>query len=200
MKKKRKNNIFYLIISNILRPFVILFMKTKVIGKENIPKTGFVFAGTHKSYYDAFILGQVTFRSIHYLAKKELFSKKFNALFFKLLGLIPVDRKNKNPEAKKEAIKALHEGKIICIFPEGTINKTNDVIMPFKYGACSIAYKANKPIVPFAIIGKPKFFNYHTKIIIGKPINILSDDFKSETLKLENVIKDLIRKETNERN
>ena len=88
---------------------------------------------------------------------------------------------------------------IVCIFPEGTINKTNNYILPFKYGAVSIAHKANRPIVPFAIIGKPKIFNYRVKIIIGKPIYIKTDDYPNETKKLENEVINLIKEIENER-
>ena len=110
-----------------------------------------------------------------------------------MCGVIPVDRKNKNPEAKNEAIENLKKGNIVCIFPEGTINKTKEDIMSFKYGASSIAYKAGVPIVPFAIVNKPKPFNYKTKIVIGKPFYVESDDFKKETEKLEIIVRDLIK-------
>lgn len=168
-------------------------MKPTIIHKENIPKEGFLYAGTHVSYFDAFEVGYSTFRCVHFMAKKELFKGIFLNKFFRFLGLIPVDRKNKNPEAKAEAIKKLKNDNIVCIFPEGTINKTDEYILPFKYGAVSIAYKACKPIVPFAIVGKPKIFNYHTKVIIGKPIYIKTDDFINETKLLEKEVIKLIK-------
>ena len=65
--------------------------------------------------------------------------------------------------------------------------------MPFKYGAVSIARKSGKPIVPFAIVGKPKPFNYETKIIIGKPYYVTTDDFVKETEKLEKKVIELIK-------
>ncbi len=196
MKKKRKinvSNIGYHIVSPILRILMFLLMKPKVIHKERIPKGGFIYAGTHVSYFDGFEVGYTTFRCVHYLAKIELFKSKIGNAFFRMCGVIPVDRKNKNPEAKNEAVENLKKGNIVCIFPEGTINKTKEDIMPFKYGATSIAYKAGVPIVPFAIVNKPKLFNYKTKIVIGKPFYVETDDFKKETEKLEIFVKDLIK-------
>lgn len=172
---------------------MVLFMKPTIIHKENIPKGGFLYAGTHVSYLDAFEVGYTTLRCVHFIAKKELFKGLFLNKFFRFLGLIPVDRKNKDPEAKAEAIKNLKNDNIVCIFPEGTINKTKEYILPFKYGAVSIAHKANKPIVPFAIVGKPKIFNYHTKVIIGKPISIKTGDYVNETKILENEVIKLIK-------
>lgn len=178
---------------------MFLFMKPTIIHKENIPEGGFLYAGTHVSYFDGLEVGYTTTRCVHFIAKKELFKNILLNNFFKFLGVIPVDRNNKNPEAKKEAIDNLKNNNIVCIFPEGTINKTNNYILPFKYGAVSIAHKANKPIVPFAIIGKPKIFNYRVKIIIGKPIYIKTDDYPNETKKLENEVINLIKEIENER-
>ena len=65
-----------------------------------------------------------TKRCVHFLAKIELF-KGNKKIFFKNLGIIPVDRKRKNPEAIEKANEYLKENKIIGIFPESTINKTD---------------------------------------------------------------------------
>ena len=70
-------------------------------------------------------------------------------------------------DAKKEAIEVLKSGNVICLFPEGTRNLTENPLLPFKYGAISFAYNSQKPIVPFAIVGskRPHPFYYHSKII-----------------------------------
>ena len=192
-KEKKENNILYYIIRPFLKILFVLIMKPKVIHKDRIPNGGYLYAGTHVSYFDAFELGYTTKKCVHYLAKIELFKSKIGNFFFRSTGAIPVDRKNKNPEAKNEAIEKLKNGRVVCIFPEGTINKTNNDIMPFKYGAVSIARKSGKPIVPFAIVVKPKPFNYKTKIIIGKPYFVTTDDFVKETEILEKKVKDLIK-------
>lgn len=55
------------------------------------------------------------------------------------MGCIPVDRKIHDENAKSEAIEVLKNNEVIGIFPEGTVNRTNDIILPFKYGAVSFA-------------------------------------------------------------
>ena len=189
-KEKKDNNTLYYIIRPFLKVIFVLIMKPTVVHKNRIPDGGYLYAGTHTSYFDAFELGYTTKKCVHYLAKIELFKSKLGNFFFRSTGAIPVDRKNKNPEAKNEAIQKLKENKIVCVFPEGTINKTKEYIMPFKYGAVSIARKSGKPIVPFAIVGKPKPFNYKTKIIIGKPYYVTTDDFVKgfDSLNAENII------------
>ncbi len=192
-KEKRESSILYYIIRPILKVFFVIFMKPTIIHKDRIPKNGFLYVGTHTSYFDAFELGYTTKKCVHYLAKIELFKSKVGNFFFRSVGAIAVDRKDKNPEAKQEAIQNLEEGNIVCIFPEGTINKTQKYILPFKYGAVSIARKSGKQIVPFAIVNKPKLFNYKTKIVIGNPYYVTTDDYVNETKKLEKKIINLIK-------
>ncbi len=161
----------------------------RVEGKENIPKEGkCILAGNHTGNFDAYLLFKTTKRPIHIIAKKELFDGPFKWLF-KMMHLIPVDRKNKNPEAKNKAIEVLNNEQILGIFPEGTFHK-NDLLLPFKPGVISFAEKANASIIPFAILGKFKLWG-RPKIIVGKPINI--NTVKEDKLKyLENIIKELI--------
>ena len=112
------------------------------------------------------------------------------------MGIIPVDRKNKNPEALNEAIRNLNNNKVIGIFPEGTTNKTNNIIMPFKYGAVKMASEANAYIVPFSITGEYKFFG-KLKITFGEAYKV-SKDLEKENAILMNKVTSLIKGDKNE--
>ena len=175
--------------------FYLLF-RPKYINKKNIPKNvPVVLAGNHKSNFDCASLVCSTNRVVHFLAKKELLDTKMK-WFFKGMGIIPVDRKNKNPQALQEAIKNLNENKVIGIFPEGTTNKTNDIIMPFKYGAVKMASETNAYIVPFSITGEYKFFG-RLKITFGEAYKI-GTDLEQENKILMNKVIDLIKGEKDE--
>lgn len=188
--KKNNNYIGYHIVSKILRVAGFVWFGEKVIGKENIPKEGAcILAGNHLSDLDAYLLFAGTNRPIHFLGKKELFEGK-NAWFFKMMHLIPVDRKNKNPEAKKETIELLNDGKIIGIFPEGTYHK-EDLLLPFKPGAISFAEKTGVPIIPFAMDSTFKF-RCHPIIKFGKPIYVKDIKEKDKVLYLQNTVKDML--------
>ena len=196
MKKSKIiiSNILYSSVRPLLWLFLMLFICPKVIYKEKLSKKeGFVFAGTHTSYFDAFLIGKTTMRPIHFLVKKELMNVKVLGALLKCMGFITVDRSKKNPDATNEAIEYLKDNRIVCLFPEGTINKTDDYIMPFKYGAVSFAHKSGKPIVPFAFVGGPKLFNYNVKVLIGKPYYVKTDDYEKETKKLEEKVIGLIK-------
>lgn len=199
-KEKSVSDFGYLIFRPILRLYVLLTMHPKLINKENISKKGgIILAGTHTSNNDFMLVGSGTLRAVHFLSKKELMDIKGLKWLFRFAGLIRVDRSRSNPEARKAAIDALNDEKIVCVFPEGTINRTDDIIMKFKPGAVSFAMKTGKPIVPFAIVGKPKAFNYKSKIIFGPPYFVESDDMKKECKILEDKVISLIKEISDER-
>lgn len=188
----------YKIVKAILYIYYFIFYRVTYIGRENIPKSGgVVLAGTHTSYSDILILGASTKRMVNFLGKIELF-KGPGKWFMPLMGVIPVDRSKKNTSSLDKAIEELRNGKVIGIFPEGTINRTDDIIKrPFKFGAVKMAYESKSPIVPFAIVGKVKPFK-RVKIIFGKSY-IVSDDMEMENTKLENKVIELIRSDENGR-
>ena len=91
------------------------------------------------------------------------------------MGCIPVDRSIHDKGALNSAIDALKKGLCIGIFPEGTINRTNDVIMPFKIGAVKMSYEANAKLIPFVITGKYRIFRKGVRIEFYKPISFHKD-------------------------
>ena len=142
----------------LLKPFILIRFKLKyrptVIGKENIPKSGpVIFCGNHIHKDDQYNVMIVTNRVIHYMAKEEYFEGNM-AWFYKFVGCIKVDRRIHDETAKSEALDVLRSGGALGIFPEGTRNKTDAFLLPFKCGAVSMAKKTDATIVPFAVTGK----------------------------------------------
>lgn len=186
-----KEPILYKILLPLDKLFIKLYKPT-YIGKNNIPKKGpVILAGNHTSKLDPLLLMSSTNRCIHFLAKIELF-KGIKKIFFNNLGIIPVDRKRKNPEAVNLANSYLLNNKVIGIFPESTINKTRDIIMPFKYGAVKMANETNSIIVPFSITNKYKLFHKSVIICFDKPYKVTGDLNKDNKMLEEKVI-NLIR-------
>ena len=189
------------IVLKILRPlikFVSKFiLRAEFNGLENIPNNGgVILAGTHTHIFDCLLLISASKRIPHFIVKKELYNKKIGAWFFGNAGTIPVDRSKKNPDAMKYAKKELNNGKVIAIFPEGTINKTKDNIMPFKYGAVKLSVDTNSPLVPFVIFGKYKFLKKSVSITFLKPLKISNDVDKYNKM-LMNIINDEIVRRKN---
>ena len=121
--------------------------------------------------------------------------KGFKKLIFKNMGIIPVNRSIHDKNALNNAINALKDNKVIGIFPEGTINRTDDIVMPFKIGAVKMTYETNTLLVPFTITGNYKLFKNNLTIEFLKPYKIKSDNLTKENEKLMNIIsKKLIEK------
>ena len=187
--KKEKNSIYYSL-KTIFCSLLKLIYNPKIVGKQNIPENGpVILAGNHKHSYDPLLAIMSTNRVVHFLAKKELFKGLQGKILLKA-GLIRVDRNNPNPGVVKKAINFLQNGGVVGIFPEGTRNKTEKKLLPFKYGAVSIAQKTKAPIIPFAIKGKYKPFINNLVVEFGEPYYVESENLEEEN----NLLKDKILK------
>lgn len=185
---KYKDPLLYKIVKPIGKVLFKIVYRPKVIGSEFIPKNGrIIIAGNHKNNLDCMMLLISTKRCVHFLAKDELFKGKMG-WFFKAIGLIPVNRKTKDGKALKEAIGYLENDKVIGIFPEGTHNKSNDVILPFKIGAVKMSNDADSQIVPFVIKGEYKKFRKGVRIIFFEPFKAKSNDLDKENEKFMKLI------------
>lgn len=185
--------ILYKIGKAILGPIFKFYYNPKIIGKENIPISGpIIIVGNHKHLYDQCLTIISTRRGIHYMAKKEYFDKKTTAWFFKHTGCISVDRSKKDPKAVELAISVLNDNGAIGIFPEGTRNKTNEFLLPFKFGAVSMAKKTDAYLVPFGITGDYKFRSKNLTIRYGKPFKISNLDLEDANNKLYNEVYELM--------
>ena len=186
MKEEHKKG--YMLLKAILTIPFKLWYNPKIIGANNIPKDGAtIICANHKHVMDQCPILISTKRMVHYMAKKEYFDGKF-AWFFKMAGCISVNRSIKDTEASNKALELLKNGYAVGLFPEGTRNKTKEKLLPFKFGAVSMAKKTDATIVPVGITGEYKFRSKDLTIKIGKP-------FKIDNMTLEeanNLLKDKI--------
>lgn len=176
-----------------------LYYNPKIIGKENIPKDGpILIAGNHKHLYDQCLAIIATKRGIHYMAKKEYFDNKKTAWFFKANGCISVDRSKKDPKAVELALSVLKDGGAIGLFPEGTRNKTKEFLLPFKFGAVSMAKKTDAYIVPFGLTGDYKFRSKNLTIRFGKPFKVTKMELDKANEKLYTEVYKLMKQNLKE--
>ena len=128
-----------------------------------------------------------------------------DSLFWFPLGYIlrkadafPIKRGSGDIGAIRTAVDVLKKGKMLCIFPEGTRNKTKEPLIEFKTGAAFIAYKADACIVPCAISGNLRPFS-KIKVVFGEPFYIEKPesgkpDINKETEKLKEKVLELYRR------
>ncbi|MBE6139679.1 MAG: 1-acyl-sn-glycerol-3-phosphate acyltransferase [Firmicutes bacterium] len=190
-----KTPLLYRICKVVLGFIFKLYYNPKIVGKENIPKEGpIIVAGNHVHLFDQCLTILSTKRYLCYMAKKEYFDNKKVAWFFKGNGCIPVDRSKKDPIAKEKALAMLKNNGAIGIFPEGTRNRTQELLQPFKFGAVSLAGKSNATIVPFAITGEYKFRSKDLKITFAKPFKVGNMTLEAANEKLYKQILKIIKK------
>ncbi len=182
----------------ILTPIFKFYYNPTIIGKENIPKTGpILIAGNHKHLYDQFLAIISTKRFITYMAKKEYFDSKKTRWFFKRVGCISVDRSIHDENVKYEAISVLKEDGAVGIFPEGTRNRTDNILLPFKFGTVSMAYKTDALIISFGITGDYKFRSKNLKIVFGKPFKVGNMNLVDANERLYREVKKLLEYDMN---
>lgn len=171
MNNKKPVTWGYRLLAPILLTVFSLYYSPKVFGKGNIPKKGAaVICSNHKHVLDQCLAALATHRPINYMAKSEYFKGKF-AWFFKITGCICVNRNGHDEDAKSSANLVLANGGALGIFPEGTRNKTDNLIGEFKYGAASLACKNEAVMVPVAVTGEYKFRSKTLCSRIGKPFS-----------------------------
>lgn len=189
-----KEPVFYRMVRKPLAFCFKAVYKPSIIGKKYIPQDGrIILAGNHTNYFDCLLVASATDRCVHYLAKDELMKGPLKFIF-KGLGIIPVNRREKDKAALETAENYLNDEKVIGIFPEGTINRTQDIIMPFKFGAVKMAKDTNTLIVPFAITGKYKAFERSVKIKFFEPIKV-SENLEETNNNLMNIVAAELAKE-----
>ena len=167
--KKEKRNHFYFFVRGFLKPFLKLKYRFFYKGAENVPAEGaYILASNHRQAIDPFFISMGIKRQVYYMAKAELFEKKFVGWVLGKLGAFPVDR---GSSAARGAIKhfeqVVEDGNIMGIFIEGTRSKSDDFLPP-KNGVSLIAYNTNTPVIPVCItcIGKKRVISF------DKPLSI----------------------------
>lgn len=193
-----KEPLFYRAIRAPLGGLFKLIYRPQIIGKEHIPADGaIVLAGNHTGFFDCLLIGCSTKRCVHYMAKDELIKGVLGPLF-KACGIIPVNRRTKDRHSLETAEEYLRDNKVIGIFPEGTINRTDDVIMPFKFGAVKMAGDTNTKIVPFVITGGYKPFKKGLKVVFHESMTVGENLEEANNQLMEIVKKGIIeeKKET----
>ncbi|MCI8938559.1 MAG: 1-acyl-sn-glycerol-3-phosphate acyltransferase [Dorea sp.] len=179
-----------------------------VIGEANIPDEPVLFAGNHRSYFDIVLTYARCKRLTGYIAKKEMLRYPLLRDWMRALYCIFLDRDNVKEGLKSilEAIDYVKSGVSICIFPEGTRNRGEELSMlPFKKGSLKIAEKSGCAIIPMSINNTNNIFEAHipkikrTHVIIeyGTPVypKTLDKDTKKHLEEyIQNIIQETINK------
>jgi len=131
---------------------VCLFTKTKVRGRENIPRKGpFIIIINHFSYVDPIFVIHAIQKPISFLAASDQKIKWYFIWAPFIYGFIPTNRKVLAPSTIKHATRALKSNEILGVFPEGT--STSSKLRPGKNGAAYLSALTESRMLPIGVFG-----------------------------------------------
>ena len=133
--------------------FIALFRyKLTTHGAKNFPKDGAaLLLGNHVSWIDWMVLSIASPRRVSFVIERTIYEKWYLKPFFKFFGLIPISSRA-SKEAFKDIKAKLDEGKIVALFPEGSITRTGHLGV-FAKGFELAMKGSDVPIIPFYIRG-----------------------------------------------
>lgn len=158
-----------------------------VRGEDLVPAQGpFLLVVNHLHNVDPVLAAISCPRSVHFMAKKELFAVPVIGPAIRLVGAFPVDRGRADRSAIRRAKATLEQGIALGMFPEGTRSKSGGLKEGLP-GAGMIAVQSGAPIVPMAITGSDRLpgngagnkrgrFRRGIEVRMGAPFHLQTPD------------------------
>ncbi|WP_180730329.1 MFS transporter [Paraburkholderia sp. PGU19] len=133
------------------------FYRMRLVHAERIPEEGAaVLVCNHVSYVDAIVIMAESPRPIRFVMDHRIFRTPLVGWLFRHAKAIPIAPAHEDPEMLNRAhdacAKALDDGDLVCIFPEGKLTRTGEM-NPFRHGVAEILRRKAVPVVPMALRG-----------------------------------------------
>jgi 1-acyl-sn-glycerol-3-phosphate acyltransferase len=131
--------------------------RVKTVDVDRIPEEGAaVLVCNHVSYVDAIVIGAASPRPIRFVMDHRIFKTPFLGWIFRTAKAIPIAPAKEDPwlmeKAYVDIAQALHEGDLVCIFPEGKLTTTGEM-NEFRGGIAKIVERSKVPVIPMALRG-----------------------------------------------
>ncbi len=149
------NSVLYFVARLFLVPTFLIWFRLQRTGREHARlKGGLIVASNHRSFLDPFVIGALVpwRRQIQFVAKVELFEKRWIGWVLSRLGAFPIRRGQSDEVAMETARLALERGGTVVIFPEGTRIRSGSLGIP-KRGVGRLALESGAAVLPVAVHG-----------------------------------------------
>src|SRR5579863_10280789 len=163
--------------------------RVRVLGRENFPeRTGALLVCNHMSFVDIALLVAATDRPIRFIMYQGIYDHWLVRPFAHMVKAIPISSELHPREMLHSlhvATEALRNDEIVCIFAEGQITRTGQML-PFRRGLERIMKDVEVPIVPVNLDGMwgsifsfergrflwkmPRQIPYRVTVSFGKPM------------------------------
>lgn len=153
--------IYRLVPEFLLRFFAWVLIHTlyriRGVNTDTLPKEGAaVLVCNHVSYMDALVILAFSPRPIRFVMDHRIFKTPVISWIFKTGKAIPIAPYKEDPwiteKAYVDIAQALHEGELVCIFPEGKLTSTGEM-NEFKGGIMKILERSPVTVFPIALRG-----------------------------------------------
>jgi len=127
----------------------------------SLPDGPLILVGNHRAGVDPLLIQAAVNRPLCFMMAREYYQSMWYARwFFHACGVIAVNPGGANRHSLAEAIAVVHDGNVLCLFPEGEANPDIPLqrVLP---GAVVIAMQTGAPIIPFRISGAWPFDHVH---------------------------------------
>jgi glycerol-3-phosphate dehydrogenase (NAD(P)+) len=154
-RKHSVNWLLYLLARVFMTPFFLVYFRYARTGREHARlKGGLIVASNHRSFLDPFSIGGCLpwRRPMNYMAKRELFERRWQGWILSRLGAFPVRRGESDEESMETARRIVERGGAVCIFPEGTRTRRGTLGEP-RRGVGRLALQTGAPVIPTAVLG-----------------------------------------------
>ena len=94
----------------------------------------------------------------------------FLNIFTRINRAIFVRRGESDELAFQESLRVLQEGKVLIMYPEGTLGPGNGKLLEFKRGIARLAFESQLPVYPLATYGIDEIFGKGAKFPRSKGI------------------------------
>ncbi len=162
--------------------YCAIWHQLRMEGYAPLPETGpAILIANHTCGIDHMLLQAASLRLLGFMIAREYYESRWLRGICSYIGCIPVNRDGRDLAAIRAALRALAQGRVLPIFPEGRIvPDSGRRLGEMRPGSAYLAIRAGVPVVPAYILGTPGTDEIleslatpsRARVVFGEPIDL----------------------------